>query len=175
MIKDEKTPIAGGSGAARIEDWFALLTRLFLAGLLIYSSWHKIEDPISFMIKVHEYDLLPVEWEETFSRVLPWAMVVSSGLIIFGVLTRAGAAGQALMLISFMIAIGVNIYRERVLGCGCFSEEGHQVGPLLVIQDLLLFMLATYLVIRGGRRFSLDALLFPKLAKRKQEGAEGEG
>ena len=153
------------SGAARIEDWLAFLLRMFLAGLFVYSAWHKIQDPIAFMIKVNEYDVLPVSWEETFAYVLPWAMVISSGLLLIGFLTRAGAAAQALMLISFMIAIGVNVYRDRVLGCGCFSEEGHQVGPLLVALDFILFALAAYLVIRGPRRISLDALIFKKLRR----------
>jgi hypothetical protein len=64
-----------------------------------------------------------------------------------------------MMLISFIIAISVNIYRDKVLGCGCFSEEGHQVGPLLIGLDLLLFAITSYLAARGGRRFSVDALM----------------
>jgi uncharacterized membrane protein YphA (DoxX/SURF4 family) len=147
------------SRAAAIEDGFALLARLFLAGLFIYSAWHKIGDPVSFQIKVNEYDILPVSWEELFAIVLPWAMVISSGLLIIGFLTRAASGTQALMLVSFIVAISVNVYRDKVLGCGCFSEEGHQIGPLLVFQDFLLLAVTSYLMVRGGRRFSVDALM----------------
>lgn len=143
------------------EDYLSLLLRLFLGGLFIYSAWHKIADPITFMIKVSEYEILPPSWEEPFAYVLPWVMAVSGVLLAAGFLTRGAGLLQALMLASFLLAIGVNVYRERVLGCGCFSEEGHQVGFLLLGQDFLLLMLSSYLIWRGGRRFSLDAL-FPR-------------
>lgn len=136
----------------------ALLARVLLAGLFVYSAWHKILDPLSFQIKVNEYEILPAAWEAIFARVAPWVMMVSAGLLLLGLLTRVGAGALALMLMSFMVAIGVNVYRDRVLGCGCFSEEGHQVGWLLVVQDFGLFLVSGYLVWRGGGRWSVDGV-----------------
>ncbi|HUT53550.1 MAG TPA: MauE/DoxX family redox-associated membrane protein [bacterium] len=154
------------------EDWAALAARLFLAGLFIYSSWHKIQDPIAFQIKVNEYEILPAAWEATFARVAPWVMMVSAELLVLGLLTRAGAGALLLLLVSFMVAIGVNVYRDRVLGCGCFSEEGHQVGWLLVVQDLALFLVAGWLAWRGGGRWSVDHVAGRFLPRRRGERGE---
>jgi len=157
------------------EDFTALILRLGLAGLFIYSAWHKIGDPIDFMLKVDEYEVLPAAWSEPFAYVLPWLMIAASASLIPGVLTRAGAGGLGLMLISFIIAISINVYRDRVLGCGCFSEEGHTIGGTLLAQDFALLACASYLVARGGRRFSLDALIpWRKFLPRKKEEPDEE-
>lgn len=157
------------------EDILRLLLRLLLAGIFIYSSWHKMADPVSFQIKVSEYEILPVEWEEMFSIVLPWVMFISSILLITGLITRMGAGVQAVMLAMFMVAIGVNIYRDRILGCGCFSEEGSPLGWGLLVQDFLLMLACAFLVIRGGGRFGLDRLGLRLLTRRnglKNEAAD---
>ena len=142
-----------------LEDYLAVLARLILAGLFIYSAWQKLLDPLSFMIKVNEYEILPAVLEEPFAYIAPWVMVISSVLLILGLGTRLGGGALGLLLISFLIAIGVNIYRDRVLGCGCFSEEGAQVGFGLLFQDMMLLGLAAYLVWRGGGKLSVDSLL----------------
>jgi uncharacterized membrane protein YphA (DoxX/SURF4 family) len=162
----------GPSGRGAWEDWAAPAARLLLAGLFIYSSWHKILDPISFQIKVNEYEILPAAWEGVFARVAPWVMMAGAALLVLGLFTRAGAGALALMLMSFMVAIGVNVYRDRVLGCGCFSEEGHPVGYLLLAQDFGLFLVAGFLVWRGGGRWGLDRFLRRPLTQRRGAGEE---
>ena len=146
----------------RIENYLALVLRLTLAGLFLWSAGHKVLDPMSFLVKVHDYQILPDSLEKPFAYLLPWAMLASAVFLILGLLTRVAAAGQTLMLISFLAAIGVNIYRDRVLGCGCFSEEGHPIGWWLMVQDCFLILLAGYLAARGGKKFSLDRLVWKR-------------
>jgi len=151
------------TGFSRSSYWAgaALVFRLLLSVLFIWSAWHKIQDPVSFQVKVNEYEILPVSWEEPFAYILPWVMVTSSGMLAAGILTRLAAATQAGMLAMFMVAIGVNVYRERVLGCGCFSEEGSPLGWDLLLLDAGLLSVAAALVIFGGGLISIDrAALF---------------
>jgi uncharacterized membrane protein YphA (DoxX/SURF4 family) len=140
-----------------------LLLRLLLAVVFIWSGWHKALDPIGFVIKVNEYEILPARWVEPFALALPWAMIVTSGLLAAGLLTRPAAAGQALMLLSFIVAVSVNIYRDRVLGCGCFSEQGSQIGWGLVTQDICLMGLAALVAVKGAGRFSVDGAIGARL------------
>lgn len=159
-----------------LEPYFALLVRILLAGLFIYSAWHKIADPISFQMKVYEYEFPPTSWVEAVnswtglevhpeewvgpvSRVLPWLMVISGALLLFGFLSRGGALLQVLLLLLFTAAIEVNIYREVVMSCGCFSEEGHAIGNDLVARNLVLLVLSGYVLDRGPGRFAVDAFL----------------
>ncbi len=147
-------------GLETAEDFTALIFRLVLAGLFLYSAIPKALDPIVFVLKVDEYMVLPAAWSEPFAYFLIWSMIAASLSLVPGILTRAGAVGGGLLLISFIIAIGINLYRDRVgLDCGCFGEEGSAIGWRLVTQDVLLLACASYLVARGGRRFSIDALI----------------
>lgn len=148
------------------EDFLKLAGRLLLAGLFSWSGWIHVQDPIVFQIKVNEYNILPPAWEGMFAQVLPWVMLAAAGLLVLGLLTRAGSGALGLCLISFLIAVGVNLYRQRVLGCGCFSEEGSQIGWGLMAQDLGLFLVALYLIWKGGGRISLDRLIGKTFWKR---------
>lgn len=153
-------------------DIAGVAVRLMLALVFAYSAWHKIEDPISFMIKVSEYEILPPAWEETFAFTLPWAQMVCAGFLLAGALSRAAAFVSASMLLSFVIAIGVNIYRDRVLGCGCFSEEGNQIGWTLVLFDLFLFAASGWLMVKGGGRLGVDGLFWRLMGKRQKGASE---
>jgi uncharacterized membrane protein YphA (DoxX/SURF4 family) len=157
---------------SRIMDGVALLLRLVLAGLFIYSAILHIRDPFTFMNKVNEYNILPSAWVQPFAYILPWSMAVCAGLLVIGLAVRPAAAGLGLMLVSFIIAIGVNIYRDRVLGCGCFSAEGHAIGWPLVIQDIFLLAATIFLVLRGAGRFSIDAFIKRILTQRHREHGE---
>jgi len=89
-----------GAGGRRkkgpiIYDLFALGVRLLMAGIFVYSGWPKLFDPISFQIKVNEYGILPVEYEQAFSIWLPRLMILCAVSVVPGVLARLGMLGYA--------------------------------------------------------------------------------
>ncbi len=168
----------------KLEPYFALFVRFLLAAVFIYSAWHKLEDPLSFQLKVYEYDFPPASWVsfvnshvgtdfraeawvEPVSLVLPWLMLISGVLLFSGFLSRAGALLQVLMLLLFTAAIEVNIYREVVMSCGCFSEDGHAMGFVQVLRNLILLVFSGYILDRGPGRFSSDHFLLGILKSRK--------
>ncbi len=153
---------------AVLEDIFAVLVRLLLAGLFLVSGIPKIKDPVGFIIKIDEYNVVPPEYVEPFGTYLPWVMIVSGALLIIGLGARGAAGATSLMLISFLIARGINIYRETTgLPCGCFGEDSGDVGWVLFIQDLGLLLLSVYIILRGCGKFGLDRLIRKKFMTRK--------
>lgn len=150
-----------------IKPWLLLAGRLLLAGLFTYSAWVHLRDPVAFQIKVNEYNILPPAWERPFALILPWIMLGSSILLALGFFSRPAASALTLALASFLIAVGVNLYRQRVMGCGCFSEEGARIGWGLMAFDSFLLLLSLGLVVEGGGRFSLDQVIFGGRRKMK--------
>ena len=154
-----------GAGGRRkkgpiIYDLFVLGVRLLMAGIFVYSGWPKLFDPISFQIKVNEYGILPVEYEQAFSIWLPRLMILCAVSVVPGVLARLGMLGYAGMLLSFLIAVGWNIYQGHFFDCGCFSGEGGSaIGWGLFGQDLVLLCLALVVVVWGPGRLSVDWLV----------------
>ena len=157
---------------AHIPSPVLLLLRLGLAAVFLYSAAHHLQDPIALVIKVSEYDILPAKWVESFALVMPWAMVGTSVLLILGLATRPAAGAQGLMLLSFIIAVGVNIYRDKVMGCGCFSEQGSRIGWPLVVQDVSLLLLGLTLVFQGGGKWSFDTVVYRYIIGGKLEALQ---
>lgn len=143
--------------------YLALLGRLLLGTTFIWSSLHKLKDPTAFALLVYDYDLLPARLVNPFAYTLPWVEVLSGVLMLAGVFTRVAAAAQFLMLLSFIIAIAVNLFRAKVLDCGCFSEDGgHTIGWDLVGRDLGLMLLCVQ-VFWYSKKFALGPWLWKKV------------
>ena len=144
--------------------WLALLGRLVLGITFIWSSIHKIQDPVAFALLVYDYEILPAVLVNPFAYALPWVELSSGVLILLGLFTRPAASAQFLMLASFIIAIAVNLFRAKVLGCGCFSEEGGQpIGWDLVGRDLGLMLLCVQVFFYYERKLALGPWFWQKL------------
>ncbi len=154
------------------EDLALAAMRIVIGSLFLYSGIPKLFDPIGFLLKVSEYEVLAPEWEESFAVLLPWAMVICGAFLLLGLFTRAMAGVSSSIFLSFIIAIYINIWRAREMSCGCFSEDGGAVGWPLLGQDLLWFVLALLLMARGGGAISLDRLAFVKIFNKWQEFAD---
>jgi len=157
---------------SKTKNFLLLLMRFGLAGTFFWSAVHHLRDPLAFVIKVSEYEVLPARLVEPFAMVLPWAMMVSSGLLVIGLFTRPASGVQALMLVSFIAAVGINIFRDKVMGCGCFSEEGSQIGWPLLVQDLSFLLLAVILILQGGGAWSFDRWFYRLLFRDKEFNRE---
>lgn len=145
----------------------ALLGRLVLGATFIWSSIHKIQDPVSFALLVYDYEILPGALVNPFAYTLPWVELASGVLIILGLFTRVAASAQFLMLLSFILAIAVNLFRAKVLGCGCFSEEGgHPIGWDLVGRDFGLMLLCIQVFFYYQRKLALGPWLWQKMRRR---------
>lgn len=147
--------------------------RLALGVTFIWSSIHKIQDPVAFALLVYDYEILPAVLVNPFAYTLPWVELASGVLILLGLFTRIAVSAQFLMLASFIIAIAVNLFRAKVLGCGCFSEEGgHPIGWDLVGRDLGLMLLCLQVFFYYQRRLALGPWLWGKIRKKNSPQRE---
>ncbi|MBG6120444.1 hypothetical protein IWY39_004309 [Sphingobium sp. JAI105] len=104
-----------------IIDW---ITHLFVGGLLILAGVHKLSDLRRFGDALRGYQLLPETSIAIVTIVVP-AIEITTGMVTFLAMSRAGAAGlvagvgifcmyAALILLS--LARGI-----RFIDCGCFA------------------------------------------------------
>lgn len=99
-----------------------LLARLILGGVFLTSGLGKLSDRSGTISQVIAYDVLPKPLARIYGRFLPWAELVLAGSLLAGLWTRYAAVGLGLLLLSFAIAVGVNLARGRQMECGCFGR-----------------------------------------------------
>lgn len=118
---------------------FIFVLRIFLGGLFLYSSFHKIQNPDAFAGAIRGYKLLPIGLTNIFALFVAWSEALAGAMLILGIMTRQAAGAVALLLVMFIAAIGTTIVRGIAVDCGCFSNEGgHVTGVGLLIRNCFL-------------------------------------
>ena len=130
-----------------------LLNRLSLGLLFFFAGVRKLipaqEDQTMFQ-KLAEFAgfvasqaPLPDMLGRAYGYALPFVELAAGGLLVIGVASRASAGVIALMLLSFMIAMGLDLWPAQ--------------GPAFS-KELVLFTLAVMLTVTGPGRMSLDSV-----------------
>jgi uncharacterized membrane protein YphA (DoxX/SURF4 family) len=133
--------------------------RAIAGGTLLWAGWVKIPEPILFAQTVRAYNVLPLFLVNSYAIVVPWIEVVTGICLILGFWTRSSALVSFLLLFSFGVALGVNLYRGADLSCGCFSLDG--TGGSLqeaMVRDVFLILGSISLFLARGIPFSIDHL-----------------
>lgn len=128
---------------------FLLLARWVVAGVFLRSGLAKATGLAAFRSAVANYRLLPPALVTPVAMALPSAEVLAAVLLAIGVLTVVVAAALAVLLVSFALAIGINLAQGRVFDCGC---TGSAATPRLiswrhVTADLLLAAVAAAIAV----------------------------
>lgn len=132
--------------------WLVLGCRLLLGAVFVYASWDKIQHPAAFAKQVYNYQMLPVVPSNLLAMTLPWIEFFAGVALIIGVLKSESSLLLSILLVLFIGAISVNLYRGVNLDCGCFSTaegEGRSIGLHTVAQDVGL-LAAGLVVLRAG-------------------------
>lgn len=137
----------------------ALLLRLTLGGLFLWSGADKLRDLAAFREAVEDYQLLPSALASSWAFVLPFLELALSALLVVGLFTRVSAALVALLLVVFMVAIGINMYRGVEIECGCagLAAASHLIGWDSLLQDFLMLVAALALSVARDGFLSLDS------------------
>lgn len=144
----------------RLSLFLLLALRLGLGGTLLWAGLVKIPESGLFAQTVRAYEVLPLALVNPFAVVVPWIEVATGFCLILGFWTRSSALAALLLLLSFAVALSVNLYRGADLSCGCFGLNG--AGGSLhtaLIRDVLLIAGASLLVLVRNLPFSLDNFL----------------
>lgn len=138
-----------------------LLARLFLGGLFIYASLHKLADPVSFSRIIYGYKILPPWAINLAAIVLPGVELAAGALLLAGLMRRGAALAVTMSLLVFICAIAFNLARGLDFDCGCFSfaRTGPGAALDLLIRDVVFLALSCWVLLSPECPFSADRFL----------------
>ncbi|MBN2226591.1 MAG: DoxX family membrane protein [candidate division Zixibacteria bacterium] len=138
-------------------DYLALVLRVFVGVVFVYASIDKIVEPSQFARIIYNYHLLPETLINLLAIIMPWVELLCGIVLILGIQKKGSLLLINVMLVVFMVAIGINLFRNVDLECGCFSvsskSKEHAWG--LLLRDIGLLAVGIYLLINRSVRFDL--------------------
>ena len=131
-----------------LNNKYLLLTiRLFFGFVFIYASVTKISDPEGFAQTIYNYKLLPLFLVNILAIILPWIELTTGILLLFGVSVKENSAILNGLLIIFIIAIIISLFRGLDINCGCFGTvDGAKVGLQKILENIGLLILGFVLI-----------------------------
>ena len=118
---------------------FVLIWRLIVGGTFLFSALPKLRNPKGFILTVLEYRILPPYLSRLYAAFIPPLEFTVALFSLTGIMLRLAAIIMSFLLLSFVVAISVNIKRGRNLDCNCFGTlKKHPIGKKLLIQDSIL-------------------------------------
>jgi len=158
-------PAPPGAGPTGWRLWTATTARLLLATVWAWAALAKISAPDAAVRAVRAYQLLPEALVRPVAWGLPFAELVLAVLLAVGLATRLAAAGSAVLLGLFMVAIAAAWARGLQIHCGCFGGGGPASGVDArdylgeLVRDAGLLTVAVLLAWRPRSRLALDSRL----------------
>lgn len=119
-------------------DYLAMLCRLIFGGTFIYASIDKITNPEQFARIVYNFHVLPGSLVNIFALILPMSEFIAGLFLIFGFMYIGSRNYLILLMVVFMVAISINIFRGINIECGCFtvSSKAKSAGYYLIARDI---------------------------------------
>jgi uncharacterized membrane protein YphA (DoxX/SURF4 family) len=114
--------------------------RLVLGLVFIAAALPKIVDPPGFAKAIWAYELFPPWSLHPLALVLPWLELFCGLALCLGFWARAAALWTGVLLLSFCLALGLNLARRHPVDCGCFgaSAPKSEAGRLADMRWVLL-------------------------------------
>ena len=103
--------------------WLTVRVQIALGAIFVAAALPKIADPPSFAHMIYNYRILPGSLINLSALVMPWVELLAGLCLILGVWTRSARWIVGLMLVVFMIAISINLFRGNAIDCGCFDTS----------------------------------------------------
>lgn len=101
--------------------WLTVRVQIALGAIFVAAALPKISDPPSFAHMIYNYRILPGPFINITALVMPWAELLAGLALILGVWVRPARWLITAMLVTFMIAIAINLARNNAIDCGCFD------------------------------------------------------
>lgn len=103
-----------------------LAARAVLGLVFIAAALPKIADPPGFAKAIWAYELFPAWSLHPLALVLPWLELTCGLALCLGLWVRAAALWVGTLLLSFCLALAINLARHHPVDCGCFGATAHQ-------------------------------------------------
>ncbi len=135
--------------------------RYYLGVSLILASLGKIGEPTAFTATIISYQVIPSFLVRLAKPLAIFFIGSETGialLFLLGFQSRAAGALSSFLMITFIIAVSVNLLRGRTnLDCGCYGSAHHRrISSRLVASDMILLVMSICIMIWGGGFFAFD-------------------
>jgi uncharacterized membrane protein YphA (DoxX/SURF4 family) len=121
--------------------WLTVRVQIALGAIFVVAAIPKLTDPPSFAHMIYNYKLVPSPLVNITALVMPWVEILAGLALILGVWTRPARTIVALMLITFIIAISINLLRDNAIDCGCFDVSAANLTHEERIRDMWMVIL----------------------------------
>jgi len=111
---------------------------IILGGIFFYTGLQKHYHPYEFAEAVMAYQLSPVWLVGAVAAVIPWVELIAGGLLVVGLKRRSSLQLLILLIASFLVIMLVTMARGLKIDCGCGLFFQTEVGPVALLQDLVL-------------------------------------
>ncbi len=141
-------------------DLVVLLVRLALGAVFLISAVTKLTGLRQFVTDVRRYRVLPRLVSPAFAVTLPYVELGAAVFLLTGFYAGWAAVAVVVMLLSFMAAVGVVMFRGENLSCSCFGLlYRERVGWPTQVRDAFLLLLALFVLFADDGTLSLDSML----------------
>jgi uncharacterized membrane protein YphA (DoxX/SURF4 family) len=129
--------------------WLLYVLKICLGFVFVVASIGKIIDPQQFARDVYSYVLLPNAVVPLFASVIPWIEFFAGLLLILDVYPKSNSLIICGLLVAFIFAIVIDVYRGIEISCGCFDflfpEE--TIGITTIIRDVILLIMGLIVLV----------------------------
>src|SRR5436305_11076043 len=94
-----------------IRPWLTIRIQLALGVIFVAAALPKLVDPPSFAHMIYNYRIVPGALIHLSALILPWLELLCGLALVLGIWTRPARDLIALLLIVFIIAISINLFR----------------------------------------------------------------
>lgn len=146
-------------------EHLSFIAAVALGLIFLASGLSKLQDPKGFVLGVLEYEVLPPRLAIIYGRILPIVEVVTGLALVLGIWPSAAGLLSAALLLSFLVAVIINLARGRRLDCHCFGSRGEPLGWVAVARLCILLTFTAAVLLWRGDAFlaSVPADLVPAL------------
>ena len=139
-------------------QYLLILFRTILGLVFIYSGFVKIIDTSGFSNSIYNYKLMPDLLINYLAIVLPWIELITGLLLILGITIKESALIINSLLIVFITAIVINLFRGLDINCGCFGTgNGTKIGLAKLIENSILLFMGILLMLFDSKFLSIPS------------------
>ena len=101
--------------------WLTIRIQIALGIIFVVAALPKIVDPPSFAHMIYNYHLVPGALINFMALVMPWIELLCGLALILGIWQGTARSIIGALLITFVLAIAINLARGNAIDCGCFD------------------------------------------------------
>jgi hypothetical protein len=121
--------------------------QLSLGIVFLLSVIPKLRQPRAFAQSVAAYDILPTRLSHLFAFVLIPLEAFLAIAFLTGWSVNLAMPLAAVVLVTFLAAVGINLRRGRTIACGCFGDARELISPRTGVRLLLLLFVIGFLAV----------------------------